>query len=181
MLSEFRDRKLRLSFKFLDVNGDGRLSQQDFEQCAVNFGKLYGVGPGVPEYDEVHAHYMNYWDQVKVMDTDDDGEITLDEYVASMESWLSHREAFMSEMAKTIAAWYEIVDRDKDGILSEDELVLNYRISGLEEGAARKAFRMLDSEGRGGITRDEMVAFTEEMYYAEDPEARGNWIPLSVE
>ncbi len=178
MLSDFRRRKLIGLFRFQDLDGDGRVSAKDFEQVGNNYADLYGEPPGSPKREEAVSRMKEQWNQLKAFDFDGDGVVELEEWLAGMDAWLADREAFEAQMDALIGALYEIVDRDGDGRISEEELILNYRASGQEESAARAAFAKLDRDGDGMISKDEMMANTVELYYSEDPDAPGNWIAL---
>ena len=181
MMSDFRSKKMALMFKFWDMDGDGRITAQDFEQMTVNFGHVYGVSPGSSEYETMHSYYTGMWSGFSSMDSDADGVVGLQEYLAATEAWLANRDAFMANMAGMVDAFFAVIDRNADGTISEREFEMNYRIHGLDESRARLAFGHLDVDGRGGVSRDQMVAYSEELYYSEDPQAPGNWMVLALE
>ena len=124
------------------------------------------------------SRYREQWTQLQAFDSDGDGVVEQDEYIAGMDAWLEHRESFEAAMDAIVGSFYRIVDRDGDGRIDQEERTLNYRAHDLDEAAARAVFEKLDRNGDGVISKDEMVTSILEAYYAEDPEAPGNWLAL---
>ena len=176
MLSEFRRRKLAAGFRELDINGDGHIGDDDVELLISNHGDAYGYSADTPEYNELAQRTRAVWEQLKQFDSNGDGAVTLDEYVAGFEAFLSERETFMSSMTALVDSLYELADSDNDGRISEDELIKHFRAWNHSEEQARTAFPRLDRGGHGGIAKAEWMANLEEFYFSEDPAAPGNWL-----
>jgi Ca2+-binding EF-hand superfamily protein len=176
MLSEFRRRKVSAGFKELDVDGDGQVGTGDIEMLVKNHGDAYGYTPNTPEYDALERRTMEAWTQLKQFDSDGDGFVSLSEYVAGFDAFLSQREEFMQDMAALVDAFYELADRDNDGRITEEELVRHFRAWGYTEQQARVAFPKLDRNSTGSIAKAEWMANLEEYYFSEDPAAPGNWL-----
>lgn len=182
MLSEFRRRKLSAGFRELDVNGDGLLGSDDIDLLIENHGTAYGFSENSPEYEELAERTKAVWHQLRQFDSDDDGLVTLDEYVAGFEAFLSHHDAFMASMTALVDAFYSVADRNRDGQITEDELIIHFRAWNHSGEQAREAFRKLDRNGNGAISKEEWMANLEEYYFSEDPEAPGTWLaPLPEE
>jgi Ca2+-binding EF-hand superfamily protein len=176
MLSDFRNRKVASGFAELDANGDGRLEQADIELLIHNHASAYGFDPGTPEYEELARNTLGVWDQIRQFDTDGDGLVTRDEYVAGFGAFIDQRDAFMAGMGALVDSFYSIADRDGDGLLSEEELVLHYRAWGHSEDQAHEAFRHLDRRAAGGISKQDWMLDLEEFYFSDDPDVPGNWL-----
>jgi Ca2+-binding EF-hand superfamily protein len=181
MLSDFRRRKLAAGFDELDVDGDGLLGTSDVELLIRNHGDAYGVAPGTPEYQALEDRTRTVWEQLRRFDSDGDGHVSLDEYVAGFEAFLSRRDEFLARMTELVDAFYGVADRDGTGQLTEDELIRHFRAWHHTDEQARAAFRRLDRNGRGAISKAEWMANLEEFYFSDDPEAPGNWLaPLAL-
>ncbi|HWD71348.1 MAG TPA: EF-hand domain-containing protein [Actinomycetota bacterium] len=176
MLSEFRSRKVASGFAELDANEDGHLERGDIETLVHSHGAAYGYEPGSPEYEELARNTLGVWDQVRQFDSDGDGQVTLEEYVAGFGAFIDQRDAFLAGMGALVDSFYSMADRDGDGLISEEELILHYRAWRHTEDQAREAFTHLDRGGRGGISKQDWMRNLEEFYYSDDPEAPGNWL-----
>jgi Ca2+-binding EF-hand superfamily protein len=176
MLSAFRHRKLSAGFNELDVDGDGRVGNDDIESLIKNHGTAYGYAEGTPEYEALAQRTRDVWAQLKQFDSSGDGEVTLEEYVAGFAAFLDQRDAFMNSMDVLVDAFYALADQDRDGRVGENELIMHFRAWNHSEDQAREAFRHLDRNANGAISKAEWMANLEEFYYSEDPEAPGNWL-----
>jgi Ca2+-binding EF-hand superfamily protein len=176
MLSAFRRRKLSAGFSELDIDGDGRVGNADIESLIKNHGSAYGYAEGTPEYEALAQRTRDVWAQLKQFDSSGDGEVTLEEYVAGFAAFLDQRDAFMGSMDVLVDAFYALADRDRDGRVDENELIMHFRAWNHSEDQAREAFRHLDRNANGAISKAEWMANLEEFYYSEDPEAPGNWL-----
>lgn len=182
MLSEFRRRKLAAGFNELDVDGDGLLGTADIEMLIKNHGLAYGYPEDTEEYRDLTRRTMAVWAQLKQFDSDDDGMVSLAEYVDGFAEFLKQRNVFMASMSTLVDAFYAVADRNMDGQITEDELILHFRAWNHSEEQARAAFERLDRNGNGAISKAEWMANLEEYYFSEDPEAPGNWLaPLPAE
>jgi Ca2+-binding EF-hand superfamily protein len=176
MLSDFRSRKLASGFAELDADGDGQLERSDIEMLVDSHGSAYGFEPGSPEYEDLARNTMSVWEQVRQFDSDGDGQVTLGEYVAGFGAFIGQRDAFMAGMTALVDSFYSMADRDGDGLISEEELILHYRAWRHTEDQAREAFTHLDRSGRGGISKQDWMLNLEEFYFSDDPGAPGNWL-----
>jgi Ca2+-binding EF-hand superfamily protein len=176
MLSEFRRRKVSAGFNELDVDGDGYVGSGDIEQLIKNHGEAYGYSEDTPEYADLAGRTTDVWTQLKQFDSDGDGRVSLVEYVAGFDAFMSQKAEFMQGMNALVDAFYLMADRDNDGRIVEEELVRHFRAWGHTEEQARAAFRRLDRSANGSISKAEWIANLEEFYYSEDPDAPGNWL-----
>jgi len=79
----------------------------------------------------------------------------------------------LHDQAATIV---EMTDHDRDGRIAEADFVTNLRAYGQGEEPARAAFKKLDRDGDGHLSKEELLAAVEEFFFSEDPAARGNWL-----
>lgn len=176
MLSDFRRRKLSAGFKELDVDGDGLLGSSDIQLLIQNHGSAYGYSENTEEYQDLARRTLAVWDQLKQFDSDGDGLVSLEEYVAGFDEFLSRSDMFMGNMTALVDAFYAVADRNMDGQITEDELILHFRAWSHSEEQAKVAFTRLDRNKKGAISKAEWMANLEEYYFSEDPEAPGNWL-----
>ncbi|MCW2943897.1 MAG: hypothetical protein JWR24_614 [Actinoallomurus sp.] len=182
MLSEFRRRKLSAGFNELDVDGDGYIGDSDIALLIKNHGSAYGYPENTPEYEDLARRTNDIWENLKQFDSSGDGKVSLEEYIAGFAAFLSQRDVFMDSMNMLVDAFYVLADRDKDERINEDDLIMHYRAWNHTEEQARQAFRRLDRNGNGAISKEEWMTNLEEFYYSEDHQAPGNWLaPLPQE
>jgi Ca2+-binding EF-hand superfamily protein len=182
VLSDFRKRKVSAGFSELDVDGDGYVGSSDIEMLVKNHGDAYGYSENTPEYEDLARRTRDVWTQLKQFDSDGDGRVSLAEYVAGFDAFLSQRDEFMSGMTALVDAFYQLADRDEDGLIGEEELIRHFRAWRHTEEQAKEAFRRLDRSSNGTISKAEWMANLEEFYYSEDPDVPGNWLaPLPAE
>jgi Ca2+-binding EF-hand superfamily protein len=177
MLSEFQKRKLTALFHHHDVDKDGYLAKDDYEQFVKNFGEIQNHSPGSPEYETFYTQTMAAWQHVQqVADKDKDNRVSLQEFLESYDVTLSDENIYnqlVIEYGKSLLALW---DRDGDGRLSGEEYVTLFGCYGIGEETAGEAFRHLDRDGNGYLSLDELMKGAEEFYLSDDPDAPGNWM-----
>lgn len=177
MLTELQKRKVTHQFHAYDSDRTGYIERGDYERSIEHVAKSFGYVPGTPEHDELRRYFLELWENIaKLADGDEDGRVSLDEYIASHDSLLADRETFLAGMAVVVDRFFVIGDRDRDGHIVESEYAMHVAPFGVSAEEARGSFERLDRDGDGKISRDEMLKNLEEFYFSDDPDARGNWV-----
>lgn len=181
MLTDLQTRKLTRMFELADTNRDGCLEQGDFEAVAHGFAQARRLASGSAELIALQARYAAMWGALQEADTDQDGRVTLDEFLGWYDKLMSRREVF-DQMIRLEAEQGLMqnglmqLDQDGDGRITLAEHRAGMAALGLNEREAEAAFRRLDSDGDGYITREEMLQAVTDFYYSDDPDAAGNWL-----
>ena len=82
MLSETMQKKLTNHFHVRDLDKDGFVAREDWEQCARNLAEIRRWKTGSPDYEEVVSKHVQIWTTFwEPADLDSDGKVGLDEYL----------------------------------------------------------------------------------------------------
>ncbi|MCA9719363.1 MAG: hypothetical protein H6713_39800 [Myxococcales bacterium] len=177
VLSDLRVRKLKHLFNFVDTNNDGVLTVHDTELVADAIAALRGLKPGDDGYDNFRAGFMYYWADVReASDLNKDGVVTIDEWVTYHNEMLADPERYDATAQTSANLMFALVDVDDDGVITLDQYCGWLGAWGLTDPSAlAEVKRHLDPEGKGTLTLDEVLAYTREYFYSDDPGSPGNW------
>lgn len=176
MLTTLQTRKLTRAFTLFDLDQNGVMDRQDCELVVGATAKAMGYATGSPEYSTYHAEYMAGWDALLTLaDSDGDQKLTATEFCNAFGALMAQPEQFnaliLGFVKTTIALW----DSNGDGQVSEEEYknyLLTIHVTAAE---AADAFRRLDLNRDGYLSREELFENMKEYYFTADPDAPGNW------
>lgn len=167
-LSEFQIQKIKRFFKFYDVNDNNILEYSDVEKRGHRFAKLSGAKRGTQEFNLlVHRELVIWQRMIRQNDQNRDGKITLDEWLKGFSNWMQDRPSFEQYVREYINYLFVVLDTDKDRRLTCDEYVRFAYADNIEEGL--RLFSLLDSEGKGYLSEQQLLALALEFFYGQDP------------
>jgi Ca2+-binding EF-hand superfamily protein len=181
--SEFLDRKLTKRFKCWDTNNSGTITRQDFRNAADRMVHEFGTAPNRPDAQALSERCMQVWHALSdIADLNADGSITEEEFKKAFTSLiLDEPDNFDKAYTPLIDALFAIADTDGDGQVSKAEYVRYYNaFLNVPEGDSSEAFRKLDQDGSGKLSRSELIESVRDFYFSEDTDAAGNYILGSV-
>ncbi|MER6399595.1 EF-hand domain-containing protein [Kitasatospora sp. NPDC059973] len=171
MASEFQQRKLRNVFAAFDTDGDGCLRQSDFGALAERWSRLPAVQRDAGLRARVEALMTGWWDHLRtVADTDHDGTVDMDEFLALVDRLPALREV-VTATADTV---FDAVDENGDGRISRAE---HRRLVDIWHGrsvATDDVFELLDLDGDGYLSRAEFALLWAQFWISADPAEPGN-------
>lgn len=174
-LTELQQRKLNRRFDLLDADGNGYVERADCEAIARDLCATYDPDMRTAAGHKVYSAYLNLWEQVMVpMDTNGDGKISREEFMASAGQRTKTPEEYGRSIRPIIGAVTELCDRDGDGALNAEEFTAWQVACGVSAEHAKLIFSTLDRDGDGTLTVDELVTAFQEFWCSEDPNAPGN-------
>lgn len=177
MLSDLQLHKLPQLFAAYDADGDGVIQLRDFQQLLDQFAAFRDWKPGSPQYQQLQDRLHSRWKHMQTFaDEDDDGRVTLTEWLAYIEAVLHDPDAFEVELAGVAGAVFGVFDVDGDGAISSEELRALYRGLGLGLGNAEAMWQRLDMEPGERMTKERFLDLFEDFLTSPDAEAPGNWL-----
>lgn len=176
-LTSFQRRKLARMFFVLDINRDGYIDRVDYTGRVDRLARLSGWTTGSPAYVRNLGRALDEWESLaESADTDGDGRVSLDDYLAYGDIFLDDLQAVRWYARGDAQLLFEAMDTDGDGKLTKEEYQRYLVACGTDASAASTFFAHADLDGDGMITRQEMAHAVEEFILSEDRSAPGNFL-----
>lgn len=172
-LSPLRRGRLHARFAQLDIDGNGYLEAGDYETLAQLLADR--LVSSAPEREAIRAGYAEHWRQLHThADIDRDGRVNRDEYVAAMAAAAGDPEALDRAVLQTARAIMAAADSDGDGFLDLADYERLAELMRIRRPA--ESFRVLDADGDGRVSQEEIVAAVRAFYTSDDPAEAGNLV-----
>jgi len=106
-------------------------------------------------------------------DANNDGVITLEEYITGFEAWKNtpEFETFLREYSNFV---FDAVDTNKNGRMEFDEFM--GFIYTKDKALGEKVFNALDTDKSGYLDRNEVLTAFREFFFTEDPNSPANYL-----
>ncbi|MFI5531953.1 EF-hand domain-containing protein [Kitasatospora sp. NPDC051853] len=172
------DQKLDRSFDMLDTDQDGHIREEDLISLASRLSSAFD-SHSISVVARLEGAFAALWDiDLIPMDTAHKGSIDREEWRAGVRKAVAtDRAGFLGRMNTMLRAWLELCDTDDDGWLSREQFITMYgRTLGLRQEKLEVAFTMLDTDGDGAISLNQVCHAVEEYYTSEEPDTPGNWL-----
>jgi Ca2+-binding EF-hand superfamily protein len=176
MLSEFQKRKQAKVFEVGDVDKNGVLEQADFERVSDNLARASGFATGSPEHQSLRAAYLAGWAQVQTYAKQYSDRVTPSEWLEARAALINDPALYPRFKQSTVDVFFKMFDANRDGAISCEEFSLFFKGYEIDDAQAEEAFRQMDTNGDGRITREEMFELVEQFHHSQDPSAPGNWL-----
>lgn len=176
MTTDLQARKFGFVFTWFDQNGDGWLTQDDFEKMAVMFTAL------ADENDEKHRTamkeaFVHWWGVLlEAGDGASGAKIGQQEFIRIMSSSVIAPENFERAVGRIADGMIGALDRDGNGSLSLGEFVRMYDVVGVPSATSAAWFKRLDRDSSGELSYAEFRQAIVEFYLSSDPNAPGNYL-----
>ena len=175
MLTALQRRKLQLRFALLDTDGNGYLSQRDYDLVTLRLCAAFGHLPGTEAYERVHNAYLQLWERLRsLMDVDGEGRISLSQFMNGCAKLIQEqRSAAVQDPVDLI---FDMVDADQNGVIDLAEFTKWMHAYGVGAQDTVEAFDLLDADDDGVLSRPEVAAAAQAFYASTDPADVGNWL-----
>ncbi|MCX5206010.1 EF-hand domain-containing protein [Streptomyces sp. NBC_00237] len=176
MASVVKDQKFSILFDWFDQDRNGQLSAGDLRATATVFAQVARNEDHV-NVRAIHASFEQWWQLLlRYADADGDGQVSRQEFTATMEASVTTPEHFESAVMAIADAVMNAADTNTDGVLSRDEYTRMYEVLGVAPELSGPAFDRLDLDGDGVISHDEYRTAIVDFYLSNNPEAPGNYL-----
>lgn len=177
MLTRFQRTKVVQLFRMLDLTRDGHIEYADFVVHAHNVKAVAGWDDDHPHAGRLLSSRRALWRKMHdAMDTNRDGEISLDEWLAffsmvNQQAKTGPLPVWMEEMG---ALFFRTLDLDDDGRVTDVEYGFYLKSIGAEP--ADDLFRSALREGRRALTREDFQRVVASWLLNQDPNAPVNYV-----
>lgn len=199
MLTELQKRKLKKLFDLYDIDGSGVITEADFQIMAESQANIQGYKSGSFESNIISSQFRTLWQNMqKEMDVNNDGEISLEEFLEYKAKQLNFKESYrplwleQQSGSKTSQSYeksyeedvilkltnliFERLDVDGNGEISREEYEQGFLAGLSNSNLSEDIFSKLDINGDGHLSQEEVLQHVRDFFYSNDPEAPGNWI-----
>ncbi|MEV3987979.1 EF-hand domain-containing protein [Streptomyces sp. NPDC049837] len=151
-------------FQRMDADGDGSVDRDDFLRAPRRLLTEVGIpedaakGRALLEANDEQFDFL-----LSIGDTDGDGSLTAEEYVAVRTSpaFRSPDRPGKGEVSRTL---FEVLDTDDDGSIDRDEFLRAGGFLGMSADEAGEYFGQLDADGSGRIDSKEFLKAVRRFY-----------------
>jgi len=178
MLTALQQKKVTLLFHFWDYDKSGALERKDYAAVGERMAAERGWAPGSPEYVYLNQKLMEDWEEAqRFADTNNDNKISLDEWLVFCDHFINDEAMYQVTVTNIAGAIIEAVDGDGDGRIVPAEWATVFRVYGWQdETTALETFRLLDRDGDGLVTKEELLATLDDFFMSDDPNEPSNFM-----
>jgi hypothetical protein len=175
MLTPMQIENIGRVFAVIDLNGNGKITWNDFETMAQGIASELGLDPGSTEIEGLLAAYKDAWDYISgAADLDQDGAVTKVEFEKAHETQVLTTGALLDKWQVAADRYFDAADRDGDGYIDEDALASAYRAVGItDRQVAAAAFQAMDVDSNGRVDKTEFSANVRGLFLAVDESMKG--------
>ncbi len=178
MLTEFQRRKIHHVFTIYDIDGNGRITKDDYEHYLARLANALGWQADTPHYKEFFREMMGQWEQLRMADFDGDEAVTDDEYRAFMDAVLTQSVTAgnYSAFDGVTDLWFATFDSNQDGKLTAEDYQRMLLADGFSDVDGTAYFQRFDADGDGYLSKEDVNALHQQFWWSDDPDALGNFI-----
>ncbi|QSJ16312.1 EF-hand domain-containing protein [Nostoc sp. UHCC 0702] len=175
MGSELIKKKLTVFFRGLDVDKNGFVEPEDFDQITANFARIRGWEPGSSDYENLHNQVISVWKNYWInADINQDNKVSFDEYLETCnQQFVADNDSSAAAWEQPMAALFDVIDINGNEQIALEEYKQLLTAFGFNASGYEEIFQKLDVNGDGYISKQEYLQLLKE-FCSENPEATGN-------
>ncbi|HEX4722954.1 MAG TPA: EF-hand domain-containing protein [Pseudonocardiaceae bacterium] len=170
--------KISRGFDYLDLDGDGRLTEHDHVLMGWRVAASLGYAEGSPAEQQIVDAYLRIWRELHLPHIPHGGtSISRERFLASTRTLADNPVAARATLGALAEAFLAIADTDHDGRIGPTEFLAFQRghFPVFSQTDADEAFAHLDRDGDGYLSAIEFVERIVEFWSSTDPDSPGNW------
>lgn len=180
-MGDLRHQKMKKLFAYWDTDQNQYIEREDWLRILDRRAKLYEWSDAF--YQAERAKAENAFAALLVFaDTDEDGRVSWDEFVAYFEKMFPASESVSVEALPpmvqiSVIRYVNEMDVNQDGLIEAEDYVRWFVdvVNGAEE-TGRDAFARIDRDGNGRLSTAELQQAVADFYLSADADAPGNWL-----
>jgi len=153
------------------VDGDGHITEKDFELIAQRFHKFANFTG--KEADDIEDFYRNKMWKVFFKPLCGGTQSKFENFIENMKKEGDEKLCATKDYIHGIQ--FDIMDKNKDGFIQLHELVLFFNILGIPETFSVEAFHAMDVNHDGGISREEFLQAGRDYFCQEEKGYPGDY------
>ena len=163
------EQNLRSLFDVIDTDQDGYLTEDDLPASGRRVLDEFAI-TGTRQRAQVEDVYRAWWRRLREdCDSDGDGRITRQEFVAALLSGGGDPHGYYQEMvAPIIDAVAQAVDHDGDGFIPAADYARVLGSNGIDGPFVGAVFQRLDADGDGRISTGEFRDAVAQLFLSQD-------------
>lgn len=168
--------KLQRRFDLFDEDEDGRVGKEDYDRLAVRLAEAAGSGPDSEAARRLRREYDEGWLRMcKQLECEAEASLDREEFVGA---WYSVQQAygFATSILPIVDTVIAAMDHDGNGALDVQEFTRWLGAYKVAPASALEAFKRLDRDSDGHISREELARAFEEFFLGTEENAPGNWL-----
>jgi Ca2+-binding EF-hand superfamily protein len=169
--TDFRRRKVAGVFHSMDVDGDGYLTEHDFEALTDRWNAIQGWEPTSPHHERMRAVMMGWWQALDGA-AEEPGKVALDDVMRVADQLHLAPEAVHA----TATSMFEAVDADGDGMLELVEYQEMVKAWKQHDTGVDEMFHLLDGDGDGVLSKDEFTSLWADFWMGDDDRSPSQWV-----